>query len=174
MDIDMGLSTWDMGYRFGIPHFDMFIYNVDMVILNIDLGYGLMIWEMTVSILSSSVSRWDILSLCCGARGGPPRAAHLQGVDLELELELFLSHDNHLLFVELLVVLADHQLVADVLMFVLPIVNLLLQWHRRRLLRRHPLAVVGPAAASGVASTAPAPAPAPAPAARGWIHGLIR
>jgi len=32
----------------------MIIYNIDMVILNIDIGYGLMIlWEMTVSIWSS-------------------------------------------------------------------------------------------------------------------------
>jgi hypothetical protein len=27
------------------------------------MEYGLIIWEMTVSIWSSSISRWDILSL---------------------------------------------------------------------------------------------------------------
>ena len=42
----------------------MVIYHIDMVILNIDMGYGLMIWEMTVSIRSSPISIWDILSLC--------------------------------------------------------------------------------------------------------------
>jgi hypothetical protein len=34
----------------------MVIYHIDMVILDVDMGYGLMIWEMIVSI-------WDILSL---------------------------------------------------------------------------------------------------------------
>jgi len=28
----------------------MVIYHIDMVILDIDMGYGLMIWEMTISI----------------------------------------------------------------------------------------------------------------------------
>jgi len=42
----------------------MVIYHIDMVILDIDMGYGLMIWEMTVSIRSSPKSLWDILSLC--------------------------------------------------------------------------------------------------------------
>jgi hypothetical protein len=28
------------------------------------MGYGLMMWEMTVSILSSPISIWDIVSLC--------------------------------------------------------------------------------------------------------------
>jgi len=41
----------------------MVIYHFDMVILDVDMGYGLMIWEMTVSIRSSSTSIWDILSL---------------------------------------------------------------------------------------------------------------
>ena len=38
-----------------------------MVILDIDMGYGLMIsliWEMTVSIWSTTISIWDILPLC--------------------------------------------------------------------------------------------------------------
>jgi hypothetical protein len=34
-----------------------------MVFLDIDMGYGLMIWEMTVSIGSSGGTIWDILSL---------------------------------------------------------------------------------------------------------------
>jgi len=42
----------------------MIIHHIDMVILDIDMGYGLMIWEMTVSIWSSWISMWDILSLC--------------------------------------------------------------------------------------------------------------
>jgi len=54
---------------------DMVIYHIDMVILDIDMGYGLMIWEMTVSIWLSPISNWDILSLCspgggCGGDGG--------------------------------------------------------------------------------------------------------
>ena len=42
----------------------MVIHHIDMVILDIDVGYWLMIWEMTVSIWSSWISIWDILSLC--------------------------------------------------------------------------------------------------------------
>jgi hypothetical protein len=49
------MSTRDAGYQFEIQY-------IDMVILDIDMGYGLMIWEMTVSIRSSSISIWDILS----------------------------------------------------------------------------------------------------------------
>jgi len=41
----------------------MVIYHIDMVILDIDMGYGLMMWEMMASIRSSSISIWDILSL---------------------------------------------------------------------------------------------------------------
>jgi len=54
---------WDLGYRLGIQYIDMVIYHNGMVILDIDMGYGLMIWEMTVSMQSSPVSIWDILSL---------------------------------------------------------------------------------------------------------------
>jgi hypothetical protein len=46
-----------------------------MVILDIDMGYCLVIWEMTASIRSSSVQLWEILSLCAQ----PPRARCLQG-----------------------------------------------------------------------------------------------
>ena len=45
----------------------MIIYHTDMVILHIDMGYGLMIWEMKVSIRSSPISIWDILSLWTAA-----------------------------------------------------------------------------------------------------------
>jgi len=38
-----------MGYRYGIWYIDMVIHHIDMVILDIDMGYGLMIWDMTVS-----------------------------------------------------------------------------------------------------------------------------
>jgi len=44
---------------------DLVIYHIDMVILDIDMKFGLMILEMTVSIWLSSISIWDILSLCC-------------------------------------------------------------------------------------------------------------
>jgi len=39
------------------------IYHIDMIIPDIDMGYGLMIWEMIGSIWSSSITIWDILSL---------------------------------------------------------------------------------------------------------------
>ena len=62
--ISIGISIWVMGYRYGSRCIDMVMYHDDMVILDIDMGYGLMIWEMTVSIWSSPISIWDILSLC--------------------------------------------------------------------------------------------------------------
>jgi hypothetical protein len=52
-----------MGYRFGKRYTDLAIHHIDMVILEIDMGYGLMIWEMTVSIWSSPISIWDIFTL---------------------------------------------------------------------------------------------------------------
>jgi hypothetical protein len=73
-DISIGISIWDIGYRFGIWYIDMVVYHVDMVILDIDMGYGLMIWEMTVPLRSSSISIWDILSLCLG--GGLAEQRH--------------------------------------------------------------------------------------------------
>ena len=42
----------------------MVIYHIDMVILDIDMEYGLMTWEMTVSIRSTPISIWNILSVC--------------------------------------------------------------------------------------------------------------
>jgi hypothetical protein len=56
----------DMGYGISIRdtvYVDMVIHHIDMFILDIDMGYGLMIWEMTVSIRSSPMSIWDIFSL---------------------------------------------------------------------------------------------------------------
>ena len=47
---------WDMGYW-------IWDIDIDKLILDIDMGYGISIWEMTVSILSSWISIWDILSL---------------------------------------------------------------------------------------------------------------
>jgi len=41
----------------------MVIYHIEMVMLDIDMEYGLMICEMTVSIRSSPIWIWDILSL---------------------------------------------------------------------------------------------------------------
>jgi len=55
---------WNVVYRYGMWSIDMVIDHIDMVILDIDMGYGLMMWEMTVSILSSPISIWDIVSLC--------------------------------------------------------------------------------------------------------------
>ena len=46
-----------MEYRYGMWVIDMFIYHIDMVIVDIDMGYGLMICEMTISMWSS----WRIL-----------------------------------------------------------------------------------------------------------------
>jgi hypothetical protein len=42
----------------------MVSHHIDVVILDIDMRCGLMLWEMTESIWSSSVSTWDILSRC--------------------------------------------------------------------------------------------------------------
>jgi len=50
----------------------MVIYHIDMVILDIDMGYELMIREMTISIWSSSISLWDILSLCAPSSHSRP------------------------------------------------------------------------------------------------------
>ena len=43
-----------------------------MVILDIDIGYGLMIWEMTVSIWISPISMWDIFSTWSWYAPTPP------------------------------------------------------------------------------------------------------
>jgi hypothetical protein len=52
----MGSSIWNMLYRHGKWDIDMVIHHIDLVILDIDMGYGLVIWEMVVSILSSPIS----------------------------------------------------------------------------------------------------------------------
>jgi hypothetical protein len=54
---------------YGLSIIDMIIYPIDMVILDLDMGYGHMIWEMTGLIRSSPISIWDILSLW-GPRSG--------------------------------------------------------------------------------------------------------
>jgi len=61
--ISIGVSICDMGHRYGIWFTEMVLYHRDMVI---DMGYGLIMWEMTVSIWSYWMSIWDISSLCCG------------------------------------------------------------------------------------------------------------
>ena len=48
--MEYGISISEMGH-------------IGMVILDISMGYCLMIWEMTVLIWSSPISIWDILSL---------------------------------------------------------------------------------------------------------------
>jgi hypothetical protein len=44
--------------------------SIDMVSLDIDMGYGLMIWEMKVSIWEMTISIWDIVSPCLRGGGG--------------------------------------------------------------------------------------------------------
>jgi len=60
--ISIRMSKWNMGHQNGIWYIDMVIYrnHIDMVILDIDTGFGLLMWEMTVSIWSSPISIWDI------------------------------------------------------------------------------------------------------------------
>jgi len=69
------ISIWeiDVGYRYGRSDINEISIgtHIDMVILNIAMGYGLMIWEMTVSIWSSWRSIWDILSLWPYPAPGP-------------------------------------------------------------------------------------------------------
>jgi hypothetical protein len=59
-------SDIDMGYRYGVSKWEMWdgIWDIDMVIQDIDMGYGISTWEMTVSILSSWISIRDVISLC--------------------------------------------------------------------------------------------------------------
>jgi len=42
-EISIRISIWDMGYQFGMRYIDMVIYHIDMVILDINMGYGLLI-----------------------------------------------------------------------------------------------------------------------------------
>ena len=37
-EISIGMSIWDMCYRYGIWYIDMVDYHIDMVILDIDMG----------------------------------------------------------------------------------------------------------------------------------------
>jgi len=39
-EISIGVSIWDMTYRYGILVIDMVIYHIDTVILDIDMGDG--------------------------------------------------------------------------------------------------------------------------------------
>ena len=38
--ISIGLSIWNISYRFRIRYVNMIIYHIDMVILEIDMGDG--------------------------------------------------------------------------------------------------------------------------------------
>jgi hypothetical protein len=60
--ISIGISIRNMGHPCGIWYIDMVMYHINMVILDIDMGYGLMMWKMTVLIQSSPISIWDIMS----------------------------------------------------------------------------------------------------------------
>ena len=66
---------WDTGYRYGLYLMDVVIHHIDVVTLDIDMGYGLMIWEMTVSIWSSLISIWETLSLWYPATPAPSTRA---------------------------------------------------------------------------------------------------
>ena len=59
-----------MGYRYGIWYVDMVMCHINMVILDIDMGYGLILWEMTASIRSSSISKMISGHCYHGAGGG--------------------------------------------------------------------------------------------------------
>jgi len=37
-EISIGISIWEMCYRYGIRYMDMVIYHIDMLILDIDMG----------------------------------------------------------------------------------------------------------------------------------------
>ena len=86
--MEYGLAIRDMVYRYGyLPS--------EMVILDINMGYALMIWEMTISIWSSWISIWNILSPCRragvggkgdGSRGGRPATKGLHSFTSQLNL----------------------------------------------------------------------------------------
>jgi len=38
-DISIWVSIWNMGYRYGICYINVVIHHIDMVILDIDMGY---------------------------------------------------------------------------------------------------------------------------------------
>jgi hypothetical protein len=59
------ISIWeiDMGHRYGIWYIEMVMYHINMVIMDLDMRHGLMTRDMTVTIRSSPISIWDILSL---------------------------------------------------------------------------------------------------------------
>jgi hypothetical protein len=65
--MEYGISIWDVVLRHGyLPH---------TVILDIDMGYGLMIWEMTVSIWSSLISHVDMGYLVTLVESANPTSA---------------------------------------------------------------------------------------------------
>jgi hypothetical protein len=42
-EISIGILMWDMGYKYGIGDIDMVICHIDIVIQDMDMGYGLTI-----------------------------------------------------------------------------------------------------------------------------------
>ena len=58
--------TWDIDVDYGLSilhviwQIDMVFYHIHMVILDINMGYGLMISETKVSIWSSWISIWNM------------------------------------------------------------------------------------------------------------------
>jgi hypothetical protein len=57
----VGIAIWDMGYRFRIRFTDMDIHHIDMVILDVGMGYGLMIWEMIDVAVARHVIRFRLI-----------------------------------------------------------------------------------------------------------------
>jgi hypothetical protein len=47
-EMSIGISLWNVGYRYEIWCIDVVINHIDMVILDIDMGYGLMLCEISV------------------------------------------------------------------------------------------------------------------------------
>jgi len=81
----------------------MVIYQIDMVILCIDLEHGLMIREMTVSTWSSPISTWsspisirDILTLCPSVPTPPPHT-QLDKVSWNVILNNILNDPPHVI-----------------------------------------------------------------------------
>ena len=71
-DISIRISIWDMGYRFGIWCVDMVIYHIDMVILDIDMGY---IWSAdmgddSIDIVISHIDMGYVVTLPSRPRPG--------------------------------------------------------------------------------------------------------
>ena len=85
-EISIGLSIWNMLYRYGIWCIDMVIYHIDMVILDIDMEYGhpgyrYGIWanDMGEDSTDMVISEIDMGSLVTLREGHPPRPVRRRG-----------------------------------------------------------------------------------------------